>query len=445
MKLRIAKLPLMFAAIGALLAQEGGAVFRSEVRLVEVYATVFDHKGRYLDGLSGSSFELRDEGVPQPIVSFESNLSNLSCGIVLDTTGSMFRALPGVKNAVVHLIEQFRAEDSIAIYSFSTSLQVLQDFTNDKSALKTAVLRTRAAGETRPVRFHLASGRRDCQAEREEGYDRFHRWRRQRQRVELQRGLVAREEAGHPDLYHRRGRGRYQRRLSKGLKEISQVTGGVPYTVKKPKDVETVFEDICEDLQHGYMLTYKPPPAKGFGWRKIELVLNGQKDTRIRARKVITGVDRVCVAASTRCARGAPGNAVEKPPVGQTIVFCGLPGLHHLWRPVRSCRKLPATQPARASQARPRGELIASKAAYEAAAGYEPAPRCQNYARSVSLSWPMAIAPSPALETTPVRKSRRAALALLIGGVLLFGLDALLFRTNMYPSLSRAKLIHRPA
>ncbi|MGO4880059.1 MAG: hypothetical protein ACLP59_04465 [Bryobacteraceae bacterium] len=51
------------------------------------------------------------------------------------------------------------------------------------------------------------------------------------------------------------------------------------------------------------------------------------------------------------------------------------------------------------------------------------------------LSWPMAIAPSPALETTPVRKSRRAALALLIGGVLLFGLDALLFRTNIYPSL----------
>jgi hypothetical protein len=60
----------------------------------------------------------------------------------------MFRALPGVKNAVLHLIDEFRPEDSIAIYSFSTSLQTLQDFTTDRGALKTAVLRTRAAGET---------------------------------------------------------------------------------------------------------------------------------------------------------------------------------------------------------------------------------------------------------------------------------------------------------
>jgi len=69
------------------------------------------------------------------------------------------------------------------------------------------------------------------------------------------------------------------------LKEISQVTGGVPYSIKKPKDIETVFGDISEDLQHGYMLTYKPPAAKGFGWRKIELVLTGEKEARVRARE----------------------------------------------------------------------------------------------------------------------------------------------------------------
>lgn len=63
------------------------------------------------------------------------------------------------------------------------------------------------------------------------------------------------------------------------------MTGGVAYSVKKPKDVETVFQDISEDLQHGYMLTYKPPTAHGFGWRKIQLVLNGYKEARIRARE----------------------------------------------------------------------------------------------------------------------------------------------------------------
>jgi len=115
---RLLTLSAIAGAFGSLAAQDGAAVFRSEVRLVEVYATVFDHRGHYLDGLKGSNFELLDEGVPQPIVSFESNQSILSCAVLLDTTGSMFRALPGVKNAVVRLIDQFRGEDALAVFGF---------------------------------------------------------------------------------------------------------------------------------------------------------------------------------------------------------------------------------------------------------------------------------------------------------------------------------------
>ena len=47
----------------------------------------------------------------------------------------------------------------------------------------------------------------------------------------------------------------------------------------------------------------------------------------------------------------------------------------------------------------------------------------------------MAIAPSPTLQTTPVGKRRSIALALLAALVLLFGLDALLFRTHFYTSI----------
>jgi|SRR5580658_1057879 hypothetical protein len=47
----------------------------------------------------------------------------------------------------------------------------------------------------------------------------------------------------------------------------------------------------------------------------------------------------------------------------------------------------------------------------------------------------MATEPSPRLETTPARKPRRIALALLIACLGLFGLDALLFRTHMYASI----------
>jgi hypothetical protein len=44
----------------------------------------------------------------------------------------------------------------------------------------------------------------------------------------------------------------------------------------------------------------------------------------------------------------------------------------------------------------------------------------------------MAIAPSPPLAITPARKRRRIAVILLLACLLLFGLDALLFRTRLY-------------
>ena len=79
--------------------------------------------------------------------------------------------------------------------------------------------------------------------------------------------------------------------LSRGLKEISQVTGGVAYTVKKPKDVETVFQDISEDLQHGYMLTYKPPA--GAGLRMAQDSVSAQRSEGLpdaRAGRLSAGV-----------------------------------------------------------------------------------------------------------------------------------------------------------
>jgi VWFA-related protein len=268
-----------------LAAQDGAAVFRSEVRLVEVYATVFDHHGRYLDGLKGSSFELLDEGVPQPIVTFESNQSNLSCAILLDTTGSMFRALPGVKNAVARLIDEFRGEDSLAVFGFSTSLDVLQDFTTDKSALKTAVRRTRAAGQTALFdsisQAAMAIGKRSGKKAMivfTDGDDNA-------SVLNANAALSRVKKLGIPIYSIAEGEAVQSPALSRGLKDISQFTGGVAYAVKKPKDVETVFQDISEDLQHGYMLTYKPPPTHGFGWRKIQLVVNEAKDGRVRARE----------------------------------------------------------------------------------------------------------------------------------------------------------------
>ena len=60
----------------------------------------------------------------------------------------MQAALPALKATALKLLGELRPIDSVAIYSFSDSVTVLQPFTADKNAAARAVLRTRAFGKT---------------------------------------------------------------------------------------------------------------------------------------------------------------------------------------------------------------------------------------------------------------------------------------------------------
>ena len=126
-------------------AQAPEVTFRAEARLVEVYATVLDPKGRYMDGLQKTSFRVTDNGVPQRLLRFENTSGDFSCAIVLDTTGSMTKSFPIVRNAISRLIDELRERDWLAIYGFNTGLELLHDFSRDRADAKRALLRTRAA------------------------------------------------------------------------------------------------------------------------------------------------------------------------------------------------------------------------------------------------------------------------------------------------------------
>jgi uncharacterized protein YegL len=72
----------------------------------------------------------------------------LSCAILLDTNGSMGRALPHLKNAFSRIIEHLGPDDTVAIYSFAEQLVLHQDFTKDKAAAKRSVLQLQVGGDT---------------------------------------------------------------------------------------------------------------------------------------------------------------------------------------------------------------------------------------------------------------------------------------------------------
>ena len=97
---------LLLAPLGA----QDVTTFRDDVKLIEVYTTVFDHSGRPLDSLTREQFEIRDDGAPQPIRAFETPQNAISCALLLDTTASMTEAMPTLRNSARHFIDALRRE-----------------------------------------------------------------------------------------------------------------------------------------------------------------------------------------------------------------------------------------------------------------------------------------------------------------------------------------------
>jgi len=276
---------LFVLPIVALIAVGQDVVFKTETRLVEVYATVHDQHGRYVDGLSSEQFRVLDEGEAQPIVAFESQGSALSCALVLDTTGSMQNTLPLVKNAAVSLIDDFRPGDSVAVYGFSTSLNLLQDFTEDRASAKRALLRTRASGAT-ALFDALAQVIRDISKRQgkkvivvfTDGADNASVLR-------AQSAILRAKKCGIPIYTVAEGDALQSKELLKQLRSIADGSAGMFYEAKKNADIGPIFRDILGSLQHTYMLTYKPPVVEGSNWRTIKLSVAGPTDYRIRAKE----------------------------------------------------------------------------------------------------------------------------------------------------------------
>lgn len=271
---------------GATTAPQVPGAIKVEVHLVEVYATVHDHKGGYVDGLARDNFQVFDDGQAERITNFETSGQSLSCGILLDTTGSMAEALPRVKNSIVKLIDALDPQDSVGIYTFDSQLTIRQEFTTDKQEAKRAILRTRAEGQT--ALFDALSEAAQEVATRPgkkvlivftDGDDNA-------SALNATAAIARAKKLGIPLYAIAEGEATHSHNLRKILDELSERTGGATYQVKKPNEIEEVFAKISEELKHLYMIAYQPPANAGDSkWHKIEVAVRGVKDYRIRARE----------------------------------------------------------------------------------------------------------------------------------------------------------------
>jgi VWFA-related protein len=282
MRTTIAIALLAVSAAAADLAAQ--ADFTTEVRLVEIHATVLEAGKRYVPGLGRDAFEVLDEGAPQAITVFEADSAKLACAIVLDTTGSMQRALPAIKNAIAQFIDEFRELDEVSVYAFSSSLTRLQELTGDKRLAKQAVLSARADGQT--ALFNAVSqvigDLEDANGKRTlllftDGDDNA-------SAINAAHVIGQARKAGVPIYAVASGQALSNKELLKQLEELGSSTGGRSFELQKSKDAGEVFAEIMRDLRHTYLLAYKPPSDARGKWRNVTVNVRGLKKPVVRSK-----------------------------------------------------------------------------------------------------------------------------------------------------------------
>ncbi len=261
------------------------ADFKTTGRLVEVYATVTDSRGRYVDNLTRADFSLLEQQTAQNITSFEPQSNEVSCVLLLDTTGSMLFALPALKNAALRLISELRPEDSVAVYNFSDSVTERQAFSTDKSAAKRAVLGTQAFGNTA---LYDALARVGQDLEGRAGKKVIVLFTDGKDNASTLNPDTAMERAkalGVPIYTIAQGEAIGDRRLLEQLESISKATGGESFAIEKPSEIGRVFDKVSEDLTHGYLLSFQPSANENSEWRPLRVVVGGSRGLKVRARE----------------------------------------------------------------------------------------------------------------------------------------------------------------
>ena len=120
----------------ASLTQSQQPTFKSGARTVAVYATVAQKDGRLVTDLAREGFEIRDEGKPQPITVFSTEVQPVSVVVMLDHSGSMRGNVGLVEQAAEAFIKNLGPGDTARIGTFADRIVIQpESFTSDQGTL----------------------------------------------------------------------------------------------------------------------------------------------------------------------------------------------------------------------------------------------------------------------------------------------------------------------
>src|SRR5258708_1526486 len=287
-------------------SQQQGPVIRTQVNLVNLFVTVRDKSKHIVTDLKQEDFKILEDGQSQQIAFFSKEVTlPITLAMLLDTSGSEQYMLAAIQDAGGRFMDRvLRKGDEALVMSFDSDVDLLSDFTDDRSQLDRAIRKARinvpSAGSignnpgpvgSRQItgtalydaiylacneKLNTEPGRKaiiivtDAQ---DEGTN-----------IPLQRAIEAAQRTD--TVIHILLVGDPHFGVNGGVAhKITDETGGRTISVNSEKHLAEAFDQISEELPTQYTLSYSPtnpsPPAK---IHKVKPDLSNH-DLKVLARK----------------------------------------------------------------------------------------------------------------------------------------------------------------
>ena len=264
--------PLRALAVGAcaltLLSVPTGAQIRVSTQTVPLYVTVMDTARRLVPDLAEEDFEIYDNGKLQKLTNFDNKATPISVVVMLDTSGSMTLALDLVKQAAEQFLIRLLPEDKGKIGAFNDKIEVKPatglPFTNNRDQLIRALGDLDFGYPTRlydAVDFGInelknADGRKVVLVFTD-GEDTASRMGSGdvTERARIEEVMVY--SVGMENEYMN-GNQRVRTSPDRGLRRLSDETGGGFFMLKKKDELGSTFTRIAQELHSQYVMGFTP-------------------------------------------------------------------------------------------------------------------------------------------------------------------------------------------
>jgi Ca-activated chloride channel family protein len=247
------------------------------VDVVQLHISAIDKEGRFTKGLGKDDFRVLEDGRPQTVSGFEvaENLP-LNIGLVIDSSGSMEKGMPFVRDACAELFRGLmREKDHGFVVEFRDQPKFLQQLTSDTVALQRASRDLRAGGATALYdavvlglyQFRTLTGRRALVVVTDGDDNRSH--------VEYDTLLRYARSAGAPIYFIAVNIPLTDFKSRKVIHEIAKESGGDVFSIGSAAKMPEVTHRIEEEVRSQYIVAYRSDSSKPPGeYRAVAVAIS---------------------------------------------------------------------------------------------------------------------------------------------------------------------------